>query len=665
MKVYTHIFTDYHSLDQFIIDHPYDHSTALLIQYFDGIVNLSVTNELLNYLANKLPQAHIIGASTDGEILGSGSLSNTILLSFSFFYESEISSIVIPIYEGSYAAGQLLGSEAIHFGAKALIVFSNPFNTNGDEFMNGINSMGSNCIIAGGLAGDNGAFKNTYVIHGKHMYSTSVAAVLIKGKTLQVNNSYSFNWIPIGPSFTVTRSSGHEVYTLDDIPIVQVYREYFGDAIADKLPSVGVAFPIIMNMDGQKVGRAPMTLLENGGIGFGGNVPEGTVVQFGIANTHLILEASNETALKIAMNAPEAIYIYSCMARRRYLGASIDKEITPLASIAAISGFFTYGEFYTNSKHQRCSFLNETMTILTLSESNISDNHKNPAIVNTTTVSDWSIITFNALSHLINKTSIDLQILNTSLQRRIDEEISLNREKDKMMLAQSKQATMGEMMSMIAHQWRQPIATIGLISDNLALDVALNEISADRIIESTHMIHEQVQHLSRTIDDFSSYFRPDDTIKEFRIQELFQELYAILGKSLEHHGIQFLVDIPSNEYIATNKRELIQVCLNLINNARDAILINKISNGWIRFMFRRYDKIDQIRISDNAGGIQQEIANKIFDPYFSTKDKKHGTGLGLYMSKTIAQQHLHGDIIQNNDKDGAVFIVTIPNQEKV
>lgn len=664
MKVYTHSFIDYISLKQFIDNHPFLHTSTLLIQYFDGLLDLSTTCKLLTYLADQFPTAHIIGASTDGEIIDNKSVSSSIVLSFALFDSSEIHSHIVSLQEGSYKAGNALGEEAKRFGAKAMILFSDPFNTNGDELMDGINSTNSNVIVSGGLAGDNGAFKSTYVILNREIHHMSTVAVFIKGDYLRTGNIYSFNWIPIGPSFTVTRSLGHEVYTLDHIPIVQIYREYFGDNVADKLPGVGVAFPMILHLDGQMVGRAPMMLLEDGGIGFGGTVLEGTVVQFGIGNPQFILEASSVTAQQVTALNPEAIFIYSCMARRRYLGNSINKEIAPLSSIAPISGFFTYGEFYTNPSTQRSSLLNETMTILTLSESEGAETQKNllndPADLN-----DWSLITFNALSHLINKTSIDLQILNTSLQRRVDEEISLNREKDKMMLAQSKQATMGEMMSMIAHQWRQPIATIGLISDNLALDVALNEISLDRVSESTHLIHEQVQYLSKTIDDFSSYFRPDDTVQEFKIQDLFHELLTIIGKNLEHHAITLIADFEPDERINSNRRELMQVCLNLINNAKDAILENHIPDGWIRFMFRSYEEINQIRISDNAGGVDEKIADKIFDPYFSTKDKKHGTGLGLYMSKTIAQQHLHGDIIQTNEQNGAVFIITIPKSQEV
>ena len=277
-------------------------------------------------------------------------------------------------------------------------------------------------------------------------------------------------------------------------------------------------------------------------------------------------------------------------------------------------------------------------------------------IINQTADSDssaynWSSTTLNAFSNLINIT-----------QHKVDEEIARNREKDKMMLAQSKQATMGEMMSMIAHQWRQPIATIGLISDNLAIDVALDDISSQRIAESTELISKQVHYLSKTIDDFSNYFRPDNIKKRFLIGDFFKELSEIVGKSLEHKNIIFGGDFDGTDEICAYKQELFQVCINIINNAKDAILEKKIEGGTIVFMHKHTKGKDQIQIIDNAGGIDAAIAQKIFDPYFSTKDEKHGTGLGLYISKTIVEQNLEGDLSQYNDAGGSVFLIQIPDK---
>ena len=658
MKIYNHLFHDFDDLDSFLNENAIRDSSSLMIQCFDGQLIPADTQYLLHYLIKKFPHSHIIGSSTDGEIIDAVSKSNSIVLSFAQFETSTIEPFRVSFDDGSYQAGVALGNQAKKIGAKVMILFASAFHSNSDRFMEGISYSHPALIVAGGVAGDNGAFKETYVMLGSSIYRNDAVALFLYGEELNVHNSYSFNWIPIGPSFLVTHSHENIVYTLDNIPILQIYREYLGDAVADQLPTVGVAFPILFYSKGELIGRAPMALSEDGGLAFGGTIAQGTEVQLGIGNLQIILETSAITAHNLSKHSPQALFIYSCMARRRFLGSSVNIELLPLQSIAPTSGFFTYGEFFSHSNGHGCSLLNQTMTVLALSEGKVSLSKK---VIPSTPDSQnkWSLITFNALSHLIDKTSIDLQILNSSLQRRVNEEIRNNREKDKLMIAQSKRATMGEMMSMIAHQWRQPIATIGLVADNLMLDAQLNEITTQRVTDSSLLISQQVQHLSKTIDDFTKYFRPDNTLEVFYIRELFEEVMAIIGKSLEHSNIQVISDFDQNSTLHSYKRELIQICLNLINNARDALLDKNPDDPHIRFIHRNREGKDQIRIADNAGGISDAIAERIFEPYFSTKSEKNGTGLGLYMSKTIAQQHLKGDLVHYNDQDGAVFIITI------
>ena len=660
MITYNYLFKNFEELDSFIEENGIHDSPSLMIQCFDGKLQISKTEDLLFYLTQKFSHAHIIGSSTDGEIIDGLSKSNSLVLSFTLFKTTQIDSFTVSFEQGSYEAGVVLGTQAKKAGAKAMILFSIAIYANADHLMEGISAAHSELIVAGGVAGDNGNFKETYVILDSRIYRNDAVALFLYGNDLRVHNSYTFNWIPIGPSFIVTHAEGNKVFTLNNIPTAQIYREYLGDAVADQLPAVGVAFPILMHKNGELIGRAPMALIENDALAFGGTILQGTEVQLGIGNIQLILETSSITAQNLSKYSPQALFVYSCMARRRFLGSSVDMELTPLRSIAPVSGFFTYGEFFSHPNHQGCSLLNESMTILALSEGGSSDpkneitpiaNHRN----------EWSLITFNALSYLINKTSIELQILNSSLQRRVNEEIKHNREKDKMMIAQSKRAIMGEMMSMIAHQWRQPIATIGLVSDNLMLDAQLDEITANKLITSSTLISNQVQHLSKTIDDFTNYFRPGNALETFYVHELYDEVIAIIGKSLEHRSIRIVTDFDSKVTLRSYKRELIQICLNLINNARDALTDKDLDDPWIKFIHRHNDNTDQIRIEDNGGGINEKIAEKIFDPYFSTKNEKNGTGLGLYMSKTIAQQTLNGDLLCYNSCDGAVFIITIPN----
>lgn len=216
---------------------------------------------------------------------------------------------------------------------------------------------------------------------------------------------------------------------------------------------------------------------------------------------------------------------------------------------------------------------------------------------------------------------------------------------------------------MIAHQWRQPIATIGLIANNLTLDATIGDVRSQDVLSSADSISVQVQHLSKTISDFTDYFRPNDAPEEFMVFELFDEIVAIVGKMLEYDSIVLEADFQSTDSIRSCRRELIQICINLINNSKDAFVNRGQKECVIRFSYRFSSGKHQLRISDNAGGIEASVADRMFEPYFSTKGKQHGTGLGLYMSKIIVQQQLGGDIIHHNTFAGSVFAIIIPNQE--
>jgi signal transduction histidine kinase len=661
MRTYNHNFTCYEAFELFVSQHQISEDSTLLIQYFDGMLNVENSRELLEYLSTKFRNAHIIGTSTDGEIFNETVQDHSVILSFSIFESVTLASLSVSLDEGSFTAGEELGREATRFGAQAMIVFSDAFATNGDLLMEGFTQHSNNVILAGGMAGDNGKFQSTYVISGAKLYSKRAVAIMLKGENLRVNNGYSFHWLPIGPTFRVTHSVDNIVYTLDDRPILEVYRDYLGDSVADTLQSVGVAFPLILKQKSQLIGRAPLISYEDGALGFGGSIPQGAKVQFGIGNANLILESSRETFNSCLTQSPESIFVYSCMARRRFLGDAIGMETIPLHTIAPTSGFFTYGEFYTDPKNYQSSLLNETMTFLILSE-----NDTKPLSIDSrpsTDTKEWSLITFGALSHLVTKTTDELQSLNHSLQQRVKEQVGEIRAKEKIMLAQSKRATMGEMLNMIAHQWRQPIAAIGLISDNLLLDLTLDGVDERKVKESIANIQKRIHHLSKTIDDFGNYFGSESRLETIHVYELFNELIVIVGKSLESHSIMFVPKINPDLMIHCNYREVIQICLNVINNAKDAILERGIENGIIEFEHNRQFHYDLICIQDNGGGVSPEIEEKIFEPYFSTKSEKNGTGLGLYMSKTIAQDHLGGDLAYLSTPNGSRFCLSIPRHD--
>ena len=258
-----------------------------------------------------------------------------------------------------------------------------------------------------------------------------------------------------------------------------------------------------------------------------------------------------------------------------------------------------------------------------------------------------------------------MEELNDELENRVEKSVKQIRENEKMLISQSKQVIMGEMIEMIAHQWRQPITSIGMIANNILFDMALGEVKETDLKVSVDKINSQVMHLSKTIDDFRDFFKESKTKNSTNFIEIFEGAMLIIDKQLQKHDIETVL-INKNDKISfyTYKNELIQVFLNILGNAKDAFDNKSIQKKQIIITMYANDNDISISIEDNAGGIQKELLEKIFEPYFSTKMKKNGTGLGLYMSKIIVEEHLHGSLNVKNSKNGAVFEITMPLKEE-
>ena len=246
--------------------------------------------------------------------------------------------------------------------------------------------------------------------------------------------------------------------------------------------------------------------------------------------------------------------------------------------------------------------------------------------------------------------------LNKNLKAKIKDEVEKNREKDKAMLQQSRLAQMGEMMSMIAHQWRQPLTAISATSGNLTLKAKLDMLDSETAVELGEKISEYSQHLSGTINDFRDFFKPNKKIVDITYKELIQSVLSIIEESINTKNIELKQDLKSEVVLSTYPNELKQVILNLMKNAEDILLDKEIEHPVITI--ETQDNI--LKVKDNAGGVPTDIIEKIFDPYFSTKTQKDGTGLGLYMSKTIIEEHCGGELRVYNDQAGAVFEIELP-----
>jgi len=242
------------------------------------------------------------------------------------------------------------------------------------------------------------------------------------------------------------------------------------------------------------------------------------------------------------------------------------------------------------------------------------------------------------------------------------------KEKEALLIQQSKMAAMGEMLENIAHQWRQPLSVISTISSGLLLKKSMDlEISKDEEKENLEKIGDTVKYLSQTIDDFRNYFKPNKNKNIFDIKESYIKAATLLKPKFQSMDIKLIENITSIEFLGF-ENEFIQVLINLLNNAKDVLDNDKIDNKLIFIDIYREDKNAIFTIKDNGGGIDKNIINRVFEPYFTTKYKSSGTGIGLYMSEEMVEKHMGGKLMVKNetyiyeDKEykGACFKIYLP-----
>lgn len=250
-----------------------------------------------------------------------------------------------------------------------------------------------------------------------------------------------------------------------------------------------------------------------------------------------------------------------------------------------------------------------------------------------------------------------LKELTQTLEKQVSEEVQKSREKDMLLIQQSRLAAMGEMVSNIAHQWRQPLSALGLIIQNIEFDFEDNELTKDALKSYVSDATRDIQQMSGTIDDFRNFFLPNKGKQGFHVREQVKSAIKLVNQSFIHNGIETIYDKCDESCVAFGfHNEFTQVVLNILNNAKDAIVAKGVS-GKVHIRGENGENAVTISIRDNGGGIPEEILSKVFDPYFSTKDK--GTGIGLYMSKMIMDQ-MGGDIIIRNIEGGTEVLITLP-----
>lgn len=291
-------------------------------------------------------------------------------------------------------------------------------------------------------------------------------------------------------------------------------------------------------------------------------------------------------------------------------------------------------------------------------QSRYSENLKNIFIISLIMTFTLLILSFY-ISYIIEKKF-------KRYKQDIEKHIEKNHRQHELLAQKSKLSAMGEMMENIAHQWRQPLSVITIAASGIRINKELNSLDDNLLDDSLNNISLAANHLSETIDDFRDFFRTDKEEAPFYVDIAIKKSLKLLSSSFHNREIQVFNHAQELEIIGY-ERDLLQVFLNLLNNAKDAL--QNISTKRYIFIEAYINKDTYIiTVKDNAGGVKEKILDRIFEPYFTTKHKSIGTGIGLYMSQEIIHRHMKGSITVQNDEytyenehyKGALFTITLP-----
>jgi len=261
----------------------------------------------------------------------------------------------------------------------------------------------------------------------------------------------------------------------------------------------------------------------------------------------------------------------------------------------------------------------------------------------------------------LHQTQFKLNNLNNCLQDYSKEKVGENRDNELVITKQSRMTQAEQVISMIAHQWRQSLNNLYLLNQKINLLYKSNRLDAIAMEEFQKGSLKQIKQMSETINDFSDFFRSDKEKSHFDLVQVVRDTLEVMVPVLDHLDIKIDVAIePQTQlYIEGYPGELKQAMINLVNNAKDALLeSSKNKKRWIKIRLYSNEECVFLEVSDNAGGISKENLDMVFEPYFSTKSQKHGGGLGLYMSKMIVEEHEGGALSVTNGEEGAIFTMS-------
>ena len=591
---------------QSIIDFSlFEYEKNVLIQIFCG-QNKEILTYISDILLSHIPHAICIGTTTDGEIYGDSITTLQTIISISIFEHTSIKTAYVHD-EDSFQCGMQIASDLITPSTKLLILFSDGTNMNAEEFLKGVESFDSTVPICGGMAGDNGKFEQTYILSQHTILSEGVVGVSLNSNTLKVATDYKFDWKPIGLEHTINKVQDNRVYLIDGIKAASFYDKYLGSNFSQ------TEFPLILEKNGVTMARAVIAKHEDGSLSYSGNFTEGDKVKIGFGDAESLMKDPIEVLENLQSINVETFFIYSCMARRRFMPFLIKLGIGSFSKTATTSGFFTYSEFYHQNGHNK--LLNQTLTVVALSESLKS---VPPLQITNQKVNkkDTSYSkTIESLTHLIEQSARDYDEQSKHLEQQMNY--------SKNLLASHKQ-----FLRYTVHEMNTPLSVI-------MSSIELHEMEFGRSVYLEN-IEVAVKSIFSMYDDLSYLVKKD------HIHYVKQKIDLVDYVRSRIDFFAQVADKAKSMFFFESNRKAIYILFNETKLQR--IIDNNLTNA-IKYTFENEKIIVSLHQEDDSchfciASHSRKIKKpeKIFEEYYREGQVQEGFGLGLNLVKSICKE---------------------------
>jgi len=661
--------------------HKIVNSDKLLIEINFPNSDQNKLKTLLSNLEKIFPQATIVGMQSFTSFINHtvSDISTQPIISFMEFQTSRISSLLLDLNK-NYIKGKeqepdiMLIENYLQPDTQALEILSSYNECNTSNFINKLGlAFGHLKIFGGGATNKNMNSENAFIFYNGEIYNKAIILIFMHGLNLNVELFQAFDWKPISKKKKITKIKNSEILTIEHSPAINIYKKYFPNIEKDTSVFLQVPLYIAKNNITHTANILEINS-ENQSIKAGQSFSEGDIVQLSIGNYNAMMNRTQEIHDFLSETPAQALWIGACISYEYGFRIPIIHYISNIESSNHIFGYSTEQEYY-NTENQPNTHHNHTFIMAAISESNSSyisikeykrENtpfeiaNKNLYSIMHKTAKELNLLTEN-LENMVNQRTKQLETLNQELQIKIDNAVRKEKRQNGIMNQQSRLASMGEILENIAHQWRQPLNTVSWIMNDTLIKAKMGKSDEIDLEQLAKKVNNSVQFLSETIEDFRRFVDHSDLAQTFNIRKTIESTILLIKETLVKSNIKIELDCPDDIKYKGYENDFKHVIMNLINNARDAFEERKIVDGLI--YIRVYHEKDEliIAVRDNAGGISKPILKNIFEPYFTTKHKTKGTGLGLYMSKNLIEKvggTLEAVSIMNNK---TTFIIKLPD----